>query len=109
MSREGKVAIVTAGHVDAGKSTTCGVLLMQVGAVSERDKSKFFEEAQGKGKDSFGFAFTMDRTKEEQERVLRRATPDETSHVPDEARKALKAVEQAVAEIPSEINIKKNV
>jgi len=67
---EGKqhVSIVICGHVDAGKSTTTGRLIFELGGIPERDMQKLKEEAERLGKASFAFAFYMDRQKEERER-----------------------------------------
>jgi peptide chain release factor subunit 3 len=56
------------GHVDAGKSTICGNILFQSGAVSERDMQKYAKEAADKGMDSWLWAYLMDINKEERER-----------------------------------------
>jgi elongation factor 1-alpha len=58
----------TAGHVDSGKSTTTGRLLFELGGIPERELEKLKEEAAALGKQSFAFAFYMDRQKEERER-----------------------------------------
>jgi elongation factor 1-alpha len=67
---EGKqhVSIVICGHVDAGKSTTTGRLIFELGGIPEREMVKLREEADRLGKSSFAFAFYMDRQKEERER-----------------------------------------
>jgi len=67
---EGKlhVSIVICGHVDAGKSTTTGRLIFELGGIPEREMAKLREEADRLGKGSFAFAFYMDRQKEERER-----------------------------------------
>jgi len=67
---EGKqhVSIVICGHVDAGKSTTTGRLIFELGGIPEREMVKLREEADRLGKGSFAFAFYMDRQKEERER-----------------------------------------
>jgi len=67
---EGKqhVSIVICGHVDAGKSTTTGRLIFELGGISEREVEKLKAEADKLGKGSFAFAFYMDRQKEERER-----------------------------------------
>jgi elongation factor 1-alpha len=67
---EGKthVSIVICGHVDAGKSTTTGRLIFELGGIPEREMAKLKEEAERLGKGSFAFAFYMDRQKEERER-----------------------------------------
>jgi len=67
---EGKqhVSIVICGHVDAGKSTTTGRLIFELGGISAREVEKLKAEAEKLGKSSFAFAFYMDRQKEERER-----------------------------------------
>jgi len=67
---EGKqhVSIVICGHVDAGKSTTTGRLIFELGGIDERTMQKLRDEADKLGKGSFAFAFYMDRQKEERER-----------------------------------------
>jgi elongation factor 1-alpha len=62
------VSIVICGHVDAGKSTTTGRLIFELGGISERDMAKLKAEAETLGKGSFAFAFYMDVSKEERAR-----------------------------------------
>jgi len=62
------VSIVICGHVDAGKSTTTGRLIFELGGISERDLVKLKAEADAMGKGSFAFAFYMDKSKEERAR-----------------------------------------
>jgi elongation factor 1-alpha len=62
------VSIVVCGHVDAGKSTTTGRLIFELGGIAERDMEKLRAEAKVLGKESFAFAFYMDRSKEERAR-----------------------------------------
>jgi elongation factor 1-alpha len=54
------VSIVICGHVDAGKSTTTGRLIFELGGISERDMQKLRDEAEKLGKGSFAFVFYMD-------------------------------------------------
>jgi len=67
---EGKehLSLVVCGHVDAGKSTTCGHLIFKLGGISDREMKKLEEIASEKGKSSFGFAYFLDTCKEERER-----------------------------------------
>jgi elongation factor 1-alpha len=67
---EGKkhVSIVICGHVDAGKSTTTGRLIFELGGIPEREMQKLRDEAEKLSKGSFAFAFYMDRQKDERER-----------------------------------------
>jgi len=68
MSEKQHVSIVICGHVDAGKSTTTGRLIFELGGIAERDMEKLRAEAKTLGKESFAFAFYMDKSKEERAR-----------------------------------------
>lgn len=56
------------GHVDAGKSTTVGRLLLDGGAIDPQVITRLRREAEEKGKAGFEFAYVMDGLKEERER-----------------------------------------
>jgi len=56
------------GHVDAGKSTTVGRLLLDGGAIDPQLIVRLKKEAEEKGKAGFEFAYVMDGLKEERER-----------------------------------------
>ena len=60
--------IVFVGHVDHGKSTCVGQLMVQTGIVPEQELKKLKEEAIKLGKPGFEFAYVMDKIKEERER-----------------------------------------
>ena len=60
--------VVFIGHVDHGKSTTVGRLLLETGAIDPRIIEQYRKEAAEKGKSTFEFAWVMDRLKEERER-----------------------------------------
>ncbi|CBK22781.2 Translation elongation factor EF1A [Blastocystis hominis] len=64
---EGKetVTVLIAGHVDHGKSTITGHLLVECNVVSEREMRKATKEAKELGKQSFNYAFLMDQNPEE--------------------------------------------
>jgi len=68
MADKEHVSIVICGHVDAGKSTTTGRLIFELGGINERELEKLKKEAAALGKASFAFAFYMDRQKDERER-----------------------------------------
>jgi len=68
MSDKKRLGLVVVGHVDAGKSTTTGHLMFELGGINERDMEKLRKEAEAQGKGSFSFAFFMDKTKNERER-----------------------------------------
>ena len=62
--------IVFIGHVDHGKSTTVGRLLLDSGHIEAHVIEKFEQEASERGKAGFGFAYVMDGLKEERERGI---------------------------------------
>jgi len=62
------LGVIVCGHVDAGKSTTTGTLLFEMGGLDQRTLDKLQQEADAQGKGSFGFAFYLDNNKEERER-----------------------------------------
>jgi len=68
MSDKEHLSLVVCGHVDAGKSTTCGHLIFKMGGIPEREMTKLQAMAEEKGKSSFGFAYYLDTCKEERER-----------------------------------------
>lgn len=60
--------LVTIGHVDHGKSTLIGRLLWDTDNLPKEKMRKLKEEAKEKKKETFEFAFAMDKVKEERER-----------------------------------------
>lgn len=68
MPNKPHINLMTAGHVDAGKSTLIGRLLYDTGAVREDEMRKLKEAAKEYKKETFEFAFVMDTVKEERER-----------------------------------------
>lgn len=64
------INIITTGHVDAGKSTLIGRLLYDSGEIREEQLRKMKELAKEYKKETFEFAFIMDKLKEERERGL---------------------------------------
>jgi len=68
MAAKPHLNLVTIGHVDHGKSTLMGRLLYDTGNVTEEMMRKIKEEAKEKKRETFEFAFVMDRLKEERER-----------------------------------------
>lgn len=67
-SRKPSAAFVVIGHVDHGKSTLMGRLLLDTGAVAQRDIDKFRKQAEEIGKSSFALAWVMDMAADERER-----------------------------------------
>ena len=61
--------LIVAGHVDQGKSTIIGHLLVELKVIDERTIQKFAEESEKTGKgDTFKYAWVMDNLKDERER-----------------------------------------
>lgn len=65
-----KINIVTAGHVDHGKSTLIGRLLFDSGAIRKDQLRKLKGIAKEMKKETWEFAYVMDKLKEERERGL---------------------------------------
>ena len=70
MPAKPNINLMTAGHVDSGKSTLIGRLLYDSGAIREEEMRKLKELAGELKKETFEFAFIMDTVKEERERGL---------------------------------------
>ena len=60
--------LVIIGHVDHGKSTLVGRIMLDTGQFPQHMLDKYREEAKAKGKESFALAWIMDNLKEERER-----------------------------------------
>jgi peptide chain release factor subunit 3 len=60
--------IVFIGHVDAGKSTISGQILLLTGQVDERTIAKYEKEAKEKKRDSWYIAYIMDTSEEERQK-----------------------------------------
>lgn len=57
--------IIFIGHVDCGKSTICGNILVKSGKVNDLEIKKFQQEAQDKDRESWFLAYIMDLNEEE--------------------------------------------
>lgn len=64
------INLITAGHVDCGKSTLLGRLLFDAGAIREEEMRKLREISKELKKETWEFAYTVDTTKEERSRGL---------------------------------------
>lgn len=62
--------LIVIGHVDHGKSTLMGHFLIKLGAVDTRKFKEIEEMAKKMGKESWKFAWILDKYKEERERGL---------------------------------------
>ncbi len=62
--------LVVIGHIDNGKSTLMGHLLIATGAVSEREAREMEKMAKDLDRESWKFAYFMDRLQEERKRGI---------------------------------------
>ncbi|KAI1848917.1 hypothetical protein JX265_001248 [Neoarthrinium moseri] len=61
-------SFVVVGHVDAGKSTLMGRLLLDLNVVDQRTIERYRKEAEQMGKSSFALAWVLDQRTEERSR-----------------------------------------
>lgn len=64
------INLMTAGHVDSGKSTLLGRLLYDSGAIREEEMRKLKDHAKEYKRETFEYAYAVDSTKEERQRGL---------------------------------------
>jgi len=64
------INLIIIGHVDHGKSTSIGHLFYDAGAIDEKYAKDMEAEAKSIGKESFKYAWLLDRLKEERERGI---------------------------------------
>ncbi|HDJ89873.1 MAG TPA: translation elongation factor EF-1 subunit alpha [Thermoprotei archaeon] len=69
-SRKPHLNLIVIGHVDHGKSTMMGHFFYDLGVVDERKFKELEEQAKKMGKESWKYAWILDRYKEERERGL---------------------------------------
>jgi len=62
------VNVVCIGHVDSGKSTIAGQILLQTGVVEEAVIAKYKREAMEKNRDSWYLAYILDTNEEERQK-----------------------------------------
>ncbi len=70
MAEKPHMNLVFIGHVDHGKSTLVGRLLLDTESIDSHVIEKYRKQAEEKGKATFEFAWVMDKLKEERERGL---------------------------------------
>ena len=69
-SKKPHLNLVVIGHVDHGKSTMTGHLLLKTGFVDQKAIDAYAQESSKSGVgDTFKFAFVLDRLKEERDRI----------------------------------------
>ncbi len=70
-SKKPHLNMIVTGHIDNGKSTTMGHMLMDLGLVDERTIASHAAESEKTGKgDTFKYAWVMDNIKDERERGI---------------------------------------
>ena len=62
--------LVIIGHIDHGKSTMMGALLIKTGAVTERERRELEKMAKEYDRESWSYAYVFDRLKEERQRGI---------------------------------------
>lgn len=70
MSAKTHLNLVIIGHVDHGKSTMVGHILYRLGLIEEKKLKELEEQARAKGKETFKFAWILDKMKEERDRGI---------------------------------------
>jgi translation elongation factor 1A (EF-1A/EF-Tu) len=61
--------LVVIGHIDHGKSTLTGHLLYRLGIVDEKKMRELEEQAKNAGKESFKYAWILDKMKKKEREV----------------------------------------
>ena len=70
-SKKPHMNLVVVGHVDNGKSTTVGHLLVDIGAIDQRTIDAYAKESEATGKgDTFKYAWVLDSIKDERDRGI---------------------------------------
>jgi len=64
------INIVVIGHVNSGKSTTAGHLFYKLGGISKKEMDTLENKAAELNKDSFKYAWVLDKLKAERERGI---------------------------------------
>jgi elongation factor 1-alpha len=62
--------LVIIGHIDHGKSTMMGALLIKTGAISDREARELEKLAKEYDRESWSYAYVFDRLKEERQRGI---------------------------------------
>ena len=63
--------LVVTGHVDNGKSTIVGHLMVDLGVIDQRTIDQFAKESEATGKgDTFKYAWVLDSIKDERDRGI---------------------------------------
>jgi elongation factor 1-alpha len=70
MADKDHLNLVIIGHIDHGKSTMMGALLIETGAVTDREARELEKLAKEYDRDSWSYAFVFDKLKEERQRGI---------------------------------------
>jgi len=70
MADKDHLNLVIIGHIDHGKSTMMGAMLIETGAVTDREARELEKLAKEYDRDSWSYAFVFDRLKEERQRGI---------------------------------------
>ncbi|MHA1235646.1 MAG: GTP-binding protein, partial [Promethearchaeota archaeon] len=62
--------LVIIGHIDHGKSTMMGAMLIKTGAVTDREARELEKLAKENDRESWSYAYVFDRLKEERARGI---------------------------------------
>jgi len=65
-----RITVIVIGHVDSGKSTLVGHLIYKLGGIDKRTVEKLEMESKDIGRESFKYAFIVDKLRAERERGL---------------------------------------
>lgn len=76
--------VIIAGHVDSGKSTILGHILLQLGVYTDKDVERNERDGRSSGKQSFKYAWLLDQSEEERRRGV---TIDAGAHSFETAKK----------------------
>ena len=68
--KKSPMVMIFIGHVDSGKSTICGQMLIQSGQVNEMEIQKLKQEAEAQGRGGWWAAYLMDLNEEEREKGI---------------------------------------
>jgi peptide chain release factor subunit 3 len=69
-NRKACVNVVFIGHVDAGKSTICGNLILKTGRIDKRVVEQYELEAKENNRESWWLAYIMDENEDEREKGI---------------------------------------
>ena len=69
-NKKSPMTMIMIGHVDSGKSTISGQLLIQSGIINEMEIVKLKQEAEAKGRGGWWAAYLMDQNEDEREKGI---------------------------------------